>query len=223
MSSITTYRVCSHCFEETKDLSNPTHSIEHINRVSHTCKDVWDCISVAYSHQDKKWYQIRERTLKSKSNICSAIASKKNCPKGQSCVHAHNHLEKAAWDSEKGERLMNKPKFYCYVCKLNFDSSMDVGIHMHSIEHSRTTDKMKLLPNAGSSCPIRERPNLSIYTAEHLMCEEIAKGKRCISHNACEYAHSEEELAAWNEALEAEKMSWWVAHWRINIGDKRVI
>ena len=67
---------------------------------------------------------------------------------------------------------------------------------------------MRVLPSVGSSMDfkgtVRERPNLSLDADKYQMCEDVAKGVTCRFKNTCKYAHSKEEMTAWNDASQDE-------------------
>ena len=215
MSSIKLKTVCSFCFSSSSNASQPKLSTEQCkNRnemVCKRCRKKWSSINVTQSPAENTWYHIRARPNKHKTIMCKAILNSKQCATGVDCKFPHNFFEKEVWESatENSPAVPScREKYYCFVCKLSFQTQSELSGHMNSFEHEKSAEKMRVLPSVGSNMDfkgtVRDRPNLSLDADEYQMCEDVAKGFKCRYKNACKYAHSIEERIAWNEALQAE-------------------
>ena len=215
MSSTKLQAVCSFCFLSSTNRSQPRISTEHCKshseRVCKRCRKKWSSINVTQTPHDNTWYHIRAVPNKHKTNLCRAILNGKQCLAGVDCKFPHNLIEKEVWESateSSAAAPSAREKFYCFVCKLSFQTQSQLNGHMGSSEHARSAVKMGVLPSVGSNKEfkgtVRDRPRLSLDEDEYQMCEDVAKGVRCKFKNACKYAHSREEMAAWNDALRAE-------------------
>ena len=94
------------------------------------------------------------------------------------------------------------------LCNLTFQQQKELNVHMNSLEHGKCAEKKRLLAKVGSSTEfrglVRDRPNLATSSDEYQLCSEVTKGTKCRFRNVCKFAHSIEEMVAWNEALRAE-------------------
>ena len=212
MSSPKTETVCGPCFLSNKNgLPAKLSKSQCKNRnevICKTCRKKWNSINVAFSVSDNTWHQIRLRPNKYKTDICRAVINNKQCPTGKDCKFPHNYLEKDAWEIATENIFVKKDKYFCFVCNLTFQQQKELNVHMNSLEHGKCAEKKRLLAKVGSSTEfrglVRDRPNLATSSDEYQLCSEVTKGTKCRFRNVCKFAHSIEEMVAWNEALRAE-------------------
>ena len=205
------YSVCKTCFNVSRHKKETNLVMEQTNGSCSVCKFKWESCNVARSMTDMKWYEIRPRPTKSENVLCTAMMKSSNCNKGPRCPKPHNQLEKELWASDQKaaameEREINKQMFQCRVCNSTFFTKHQHDQHFASKGHSKRTDEYRLLPSVGSSLifryPLMKRPILPILVPHYNLCKY--PHNKCQSKN-CQYAHSNEELRAWEEALAVER------------------
>ena len=207
-------KVCKSCFNVSRHQVTPKLVFEK-DKTSDgfcpKCKFNWQYCNVARSMTDMLWYEIRPRPEKSESSLCLAMQKGNTCNKGPRCLKPHNPLEKEIWESERKAKAIEQREldkmFQCRVCYSRFSTKHQHDQHMGSEGHQKKTEELRLLPSAGSSLefkfPLHKRPVLPIHVPKYRMCVHKNSNK-CKSKN-CQFAHSMEELRAWEEAFEVER------------------
>eukprot|EP00800_Vazella_pourtalesii_P019994 TRINITY_DN6949_c0_g1_i1.p1 TRINITY_DN6949_c0_g1~~TRINITY_DN6949_c0_g1_i1.p1 ORF type:complete len:1367 (+),score=225.16 TRINITY_DN6949_c0_g1_i1:38-4138(+) len=205
------YSVCKTCFNVSRHKKEPNRVMKQTEGCCSVCKFKWESCVVARSMTDKMWYEIRPRPAKSENVLCTAMMKSNNCNKGPKCLKPHNPLEKELWGSDQKaaameEREINKQMFQCRVCNSTFIAKHQHDQHFASQGHLRRTEEYRLPPHVGSSLtfrfPLTKRPTLPIRVPHYSLCKY--SHNKCLSKN-CQYAHSNEELRAWEEALAIER------------------
>ena len=208
------FNVCKTCFNVSRHQVKPKLVFEKdqtSDGFCPKCKFNWQDCNVARSMTDMLWYEIRARPEKSESSLCVPMQKGNTCNKGPRCLKPHNSLEKEIWESERKasaiERRELDKMFQCRVCNSRFSTKHKHDQHMRSEGHQKKAEELRLPPSVGSSLefksPLHKRPVLPVHVPHYKMCVHKSSNK-CKSKN-CQFAHSMEELRAWEEALAAER------------------
>ena len=213
MSDFETHRVCKNCFKNTITKNPPILEKYHSRDMKcNTCSLEWVDINIGYYPPNNMWYEVRPRPFNSEQVLCRYKMTGQ-CYRDWRCRMAHNPLELEIWTEE--ERLImskkrpSKPKFGCIICRKDFRDNDNLKTHLMGKEHETKTYNMWILPDVGSSIeytgPIRARPKLPYGKDLYELCRTFARHGKCQYSSGCKYAHSEEELKVWTEALTAER------------------
>ena len=206
-------KVCKSCFNVSRHQLTPKLVFEK-DKTSDgfcpKCKFNWQSCNVARSMTELLWYEIRPRPDKSESSLCVPMQKGNTCNKGPRCLKPHNSLEKEIWESERKAKAMEQREleklFQCRICNSRFTTKHQHDQHMGSEGHKKKAEELRLLPTAGSSLDFKslhKRPNLPVHVPHYKMCEH--KNLNKCKAKSCPFAHSMEELRAWEEALAVER------------------
>ena len=207
MTDYELHRVCEDCFNESR---NPPirEKVYNSDGSCRTCGRMWIGIDIAYYPLHRKWHKIRKRRYDSRLYLCHDKMSGR-CMRGVKCRRAHNILELEIWTATDSAQRPGNRKFMCVICNEDFKIVEHLNSHMIGQAHVAKSRSMRILPEVGHSerytGPIRSRPKLTFGSVSYELCHDFANQRRvCRYANGCKYAHSEEELKVWKDALKAD-------------------
>lgn len=161
--------------------------------------------------------------------LCKHVTTEGNCPYGQRCTFAHSEEELQVWvygSLDKSSALLPTPtslqqsvsEFYCRACDLYCTSQRQLDEHQSGAKHNHVVAATSRnlpyrpvqLPHVSMPPPpapipsviLRPRPN-RFPIHGYRICSSVASGRRCFYGDACSFAHSQMELDAWNQELQA--------------------
>ena len=152
--------------------------------------------------------------------LCKHIQSVGRCPYGQRCTFAHSEEEYREWIRSASPMNTQPPPvpaalpagittagvsfFKCEMCSLACTSRKQLEDHYSGGKHRDRLVQLHSteLPSGPLQKPlIRRRPLLSFQITGFKMCMHVQASRRCVYGDFCTFAHSNEELQAWNRAL----------------------
>ena len=172
----------------------------------------------------ERWKEPRQIPL-SPSNqyqMCKHVITTGSCPYGQRCSFAHSDDELKNWmkstsSSSTGTRppppqttnnhlIGENASYFCKVCNIFCSGQRQYNDHLSGQKHRQSVAAAQSQPIPYSSVTkvsskpplIRKRPN-RLPVNGYRLCISTYQHRKCYYGNRCTFAHSEEELKAWNE------------------------
>ena len=158
--------------------------------------------------------------------LCKHIQGGGACPYGQRCTFAHTEEEFQEWlrcapppspaSGPSGGFVLvgggggggGGGSLRCDICSLTCTSRRQLDDHLAGGKHRDRLQHPPSYPPPHTPAhtpaplyPIRRRPLLSFQIAGFKMCMHVQAGRRCVYGDYCTFAHSNEELEAWNMRL----------------------
>jgi hypothetical protein len=214
-------KVCKFCYRSSDHKKNPTYTpVEPKVEKCPVCHNVWESQVICFSENGN--LPIRPRpNIPSQSptyKLCRENMSKKKCPRGPECSFAHSDAELRYWFHD---RVASNPRLkppdhvkathfkLCHsvleeaygYCKYGTFCSFPHSKEELELWNSYGTSKLrKLRKNSSTANVTRPRPKQSSPPQKYILCKFYLKSN-CKQGNRCYYAHSREELHAWNKEL----------------------
>lgn len=147
--------------------------------------------------------------------LCKHKMNTGSCPYGQRCTFAHTEEELRQWLRVQArevsaatyvpQEIVRVNELECSVCGLTCTSAKQLEDHFAgSRHHKQTMNKppgQYTVPFRAPLSNFRRRPTLAFPINGYKMCLHVNAGRRCVYGDFCTFAHTPQELEAWNQQL----------------------